>query len=109
MADSLGKVAYQAYGNNRDWKDYRGNPMPAWEGLSNGINQAWEVAAAAAVSAADDSPKAEDWRKQFDERQQRQIKWATQYATPEFSHGDDGHNSKLIIAKMAKLLDGNTV
>lgn len=52
-----------------------------------------------------EKPSSTDWRKLFDERQQKQIKWATAYAVPEFSHGDMGHNDKLIIAKMAALLD----
>ena len=56
----------------------------------------------------DEKPDAKDWRKLFDERQQKQIKWASLYATPEFSHGDMGHNDKLIIAKMAQLLDQMT-
>lgn len=46
-----------------------------------------------------------DWKQFFDERQLKQIKWSQLYAGDEFRHGDDGHNAKLIIAKMAELLD----
>lgn len=45
-----------------------------------------------------------NWLNNFDERQQKQIEWSILYAK-HFSHGDDGHNAKLIIAQMAKRLD----
>ena len=45
--ETMGETAYKAYGDNRDWKDWRGGPMPTWEGLSEGIRIAWEVAAKA--------------------------------------------------------------
>lgn len=57
------------------------------------------------MSTVSSKPTASNWRTQFDERQQKQIKWSEQYATAEFSHGDMGHNDKLIIAKMAAILD----
>lgn len=44
------------------------------------------------------------WIDQFDERQQKEIQLSILYAA-EFNHGTDGHNAKLIIAKMALLLD----
>jgi hypothetical protein len=44
------------------------------------------------------------WMEDFDPRQQKQIKWAQAYDTDEFRHGDNGHNDKLIIAKMAAKL-----
>lgn len=47
-----------------------------------------------------------DWMHLFDERQRKQILWARAYDTDEFRHGDNGHNDKLIIAKMARLIDG---
>lgn len=45
-----------------------------------------------------------EWEKQFDERQLKEIKFCRLYAK-EFAHGTDGHNAKMIIAKMAELLD----
>ena len=46
------------------------------------------------------------WRKNFDERQLKEIKLdTTVYDTDEYRHGTDGHNARLIIAKMAQLLD----
>lgn len=44
------------------------------------------------------------WLNLFDERQQKEIKFSIVYVN-EFEHGTDGHNAKMIIAKMATLLD----
>ena len=49
-----------------------------------------------------------DWRKQFDDRQIKEIVFSIYYAT-EFAHGTDGHNAKMIIAKMAQLLDNQYI
>ena len=45
-----------------------------------------------------------DWRSEFDERQLKEIEFCILYAT-NFKHGTDGHNAKMIIAKMVELLD----
>ncbi len=44
------------------------------------------------------------WQLFFDERQCKEIRFDRLYAN-EYSHGTDGHNARLIIAKMADLLD----
>lgn len=44
------------------------------------------------------------WRNNFDERQQKEIAFDEIYAA-QFAHGTEGHNARLVIAKMAKLLD----
>lgn len=44
------------------------------------------------------------WLKLFDDRQQKEIEFAKLYAN-NYAHGTDGHNAKIIIAKMAGLLD----
>lgn len=44
------------------------------------------------------------WHNLFDERQQKEIKFSYIYAE-QFGHGTDGHNAKMIIAKMSDLLD----
>jgi len=41
------------------------------------------------------------WMSKFDDRQQKQIRFAQVYDTVDFRHGDNGHNDKLIIAKQA--------
>lgn len=43
------------------------------------------------------------WLERFDERQQSEIALALLYAE-QFGHGTDGHNAKMIIAQMAKIL-----
>lgn len=40
----------------------------------------------------------------FDERQQKEIEFASLYAA-NFSHGTDGHHRLLLIAKMAEFLE----
>jgi hypothetical protein len=44
------------------------------------------------------------WLALFDERQRKEIAFDRLYAA-QFGHGTDGHNAKMIIAKMADLLD----
>lgn len=44
---SLGQIAFEAYGDNREWKDWRGGPMPQWADIKEEIAAAWEVAAQA--------------------------------------------------------------
>jgi hypothetical protein len=48
---SLGQIAFEAYGDNREWKDWRGQPMPQWGDVREEIRVAWQVAAEAAVKA----------------------------------------------------------
>lgn len=44
------------------------------------------------------------WHKHFDERQLDEIRFSQVYLK-DFNHGTDGHNAKIIIAKMASKLD----
>lgn len=46
-----------------------------------------------------------NWRDMLDERQQKEVEFSEIYAR-DYHHGTDGHNSKLIITKMAEILDG---
>lgn len=46
----------------------------------------------------------ENWMNLFDERQQKEIRFSQEYAA-NYAHGTEGHNAKLIIAKLAALLD----
>lgn len=48
---SLGQIAFEAYGDNREWKDWRGQPMPQWDAVREEIRVAWQVAAEASVKA----------------------------------------------------------
>lgn len=42
-----GKIAYEAYCKNRDWKSVRGEPLPHFEQQSLELQRAWEAAATA--------------------------------------------------------------
>lgn len=44
------------------------------------------------------------WQSALDERQKKEVKFATMYAT-DYVHGTDGHTRLLLVAKLAKLLD----
>lgn len=50
-ATELARIAYNAYGENRNWKTFDDRPMPTWEKLTEPIQIAW-VAAAIAVRNA---------------------------------------------------------
>jgi hypothetical protein len=41
----LAKAAYHRYGSVTEFKNYRGDPMPAWEDLGPKIQSAWMAAA----------------------------------------------------------------
>jgi hypothetical protein len=38
---NIGEIAYQAYGQTTDFKNFQGNPMPKWEELPDKIKEAW--------------------------------------------------------------------
>jgi hypothetical protein len=46
----LARLAYVAYGASTGHKNFRGDPMPAWDDLGEAIQTAW-AAAALAVQA----------------------------------------------------------
>lgn len=63
----------------------------------------WQKAVRGTPPPPDPTP-GEDWLSHFDDRQKREIEFCRLYAK-DFAHGTSGHNEKLIIAKMAELLD----
>lgn len=48
-ADELGKAAYDAYCETREWKSFRGEPLPQWPEVTQDIKAGWMAAAEAAV------------------------------------------------------------
>lgn len=48
------------------------------------------------------------WTAYFTPREMSEIRFAQTYAMT-FDHGTDGHNAKIIIAKMATLLNANEI
>lgn len=55
----LAKTAYAAYGETTGGKNYRGEPMPAWDELGDTIQRAWTAAARAVFKAATTPPRSE--------------------------------------------------
>ena len=53
--ESLGQVAYRAYGRRVGWKNYRGGVMPLWPDLPRLIQAAWEAAAQAVADKRDEA------------------------------------------------------
>lgn len=53
--ERLAKAAYAAYGETTDFKNFRGEPMPAWADLGTRIQDAW----AAAVTAVAEQVRTE--------------------------------------------------
>lgn len=49
MDKTWGEIAYEAYGNQVEWKNYLGKPMPNWFELPANIQQAWQAAGWATV------------------------------------------------------------
>jgi hypothetical protein len=47
----LAQIAYEAYAEQTGWKNYQGNPMPAWDALPEAIRDAWDAGARAIVGA----------------------------------------------------------
>ncbi len=41
----LAREAYAAYGTSTMWRNFRGDPMPAFDDLGDAIQQAWIAAA----------------------------------------------------------------
>lgn len=55
----LAKLAYDAYGEATDHKNYQGLPMPGWDDLGDAIQGAW-IAAAGRVADEVSGPVASD-------------------------------------------------
>ena len=45
------RIAYEAYAEHQQWKNYQGMPIPAWEIVRQDIKDAWEAAVDAAFNA----------------------------------------------------------
>jgi hypothetical protein len=48
---ALGRVAYQAYGNARNWTAVNGGAIPHWANQAPDLQEAWTHAAEAVVTA----------------------------------------------------------
>lgn len=50
-ADKLAQAAYDAYGEERNWKTFKGDDMPEWDVQTEDLKAAWRAAALAVVDA----------------------------------------------------------
>lgn len=56
-AKFLAMLAYQAYGNVTDFKNFRGDPMPKFGDLPEKIQQAWIAAVSKVIEAREGSSR----------------------------------------------------
>jgi hypothetical protein len=89
---TLGQIALEAYAEARRGVTFDGRPIPVWAGIGDDVRNAWEAAALAVVKA----PKGIQG---LTEREEREVQFSLLYAS-QFNHGTDGHNAKLLIAKL---------
>ncbi|HEY6117204.1 MAG TPA: hypothetical protein VI172_14730 [Candidatus Dormibacteraeota bacterium] len=50
---TLARIAYKAYGETTNFKNFRGDPMPAFDDLPDTIQDAWVAASLAVANAAE--------------------------------------------------------
>lgn len=50
--ENLARIAYEAYGEITNWKNYRGDPMPLFDDLGPVIQNAWKAASLAAARSS---------------------------------------------------------
>jgi hypothetical protein len=55
VAKALGRIGYEAYGREADWKAYNGEPMPTWDDLPDHIHRKWSAAAKGILDAIADA------------------------------------------------------
>lgn len=95
----IAKLAYRAYGEVTDFKNFQGNPMPEWEQLTPTIQRAWVAAVTDAQSRL-----VERIEPPLDKREVAQIMHARNYAGLHADAGVPGHGQFMLIAKLAKVL-----
>jgi len=55
--NQLARLAYRAYGEVTDFKNFQGNPMPEFDNLTDKIKEAWCSSAVAVWNLALNTPK----------------------------------------------------
>lgn len=92
-----GEDLYNVYGSVTDFKNFQGNPMPAWKDLTEKIQLAWNTVAEYAEAQRMDRVKLEG-------RELSQIWHALNYSERHKEAGIPGHGHFLLIAKLAEAL-----
>jgi hypothetical protein len=95
-------MAFDAYTEAKRGTTFDGRPIPAWSELGDEVRSAW--------SAAAQSVRVIEVRQGagLTDRETKEIEFALLYAQ-RFNHGTDGHNAKLIIAKLYRMLTEGVV
>lgn len=100
MSKTLGEIAFDAYTESKKGTTFDGRPIPKWEDLGESVRNAWESAGGAANKA---NAKELLLSEYFTPRELKEIHFSQTYAEA-YNHGTDGHNAKIIIAKLTYLL-----
>lgn len=94
---SLGQIAFDAYTESKRGTTFDGRPIPAWQDLGDEVRNAWSAAAQAVRDIQVRQGVG------LTDRELKEIEFAMMYAS-RFNHGTDGHNAKIIIAKLYRML-----
>lgn len=46
------RIAYEAYAEHQDWKNYQGNTIPTWDDVRQDIKDAWDAAVQAVLNVS---------------------------------------------------------
>lgn len=88
-----GEELYTVYGSVTGFKNFQGNPMPAWADLTTTIQAAWNAVA-----------EAKNSKPELDAVEASIAQFALDYATHYQSVPIPGRNLILLLAKFAKAL-----
>lgn len=94
---SLAESAYIAYGAHAQWKNFQGNEMPKWEGLSDEIRDHWVAAVTSVLTVIRTSTRLSD-------REKLQVAHAVDYVDFFSEAGIPGDSQIKLIAKLADAL-----
>lgn len=107
----LAKIAYRAYGETTDFKNFRGDPMPEWDDLGDKIQAAW-LAASSAAAGARPATSAEDVAQRFHEAYERlapEHGYETRKASAKPWSEVPEQNRGLMVATVQALIDDGTI
>jgi hypothetical protein len=105
MSKTLGEIAFDAYTESKKGTTFDGRPIPKWEDLGEPVRNAWQAAGEAANMA---NAKTLLLSEYFTPRELKEIHFSQAYVEA-YNHGTDGHNAKIIIAKMVYLIAGEAL
>jgi hypothetical protein len=95
MSNNPAKAAYEAYCDAVGGVSVTGETLPQWVAVRPTVKAGWTAAALAACRPPDNL---------FTDREQKEIQYCVMYMD-DFNHGTDGHNMRIIIAKLWRFLN----